>query len=186
MPAAIDENALLKRITVDPERCGGRPTIRGMRIRVSDVLDMLATGETAETILAEYPYLEGGRSQGRATLWRSRHRPQDRERRVTHRFLIDAQLPIRLARWFERARDLKPAMSRRSRSNNASDREIWRYAAESSAVIVSKDADFAQLAAVLARRSSGSGWEMRPQSLCSPRCSVACGKFCWRSMIANG
>jgi uncharacterized protein (DUF433 family) len=58
MPAAIDENALLKRVTVDPERCGSRPTIRGMRIRVSDVLDMLATGETAETILTEYPYLE--------------------------------------------------------------------------------------------------------------------------------
>ena len=49
---------LLDRITVDPEQCGGRPCIRGMRIRVVDVLQMLAAGDTAEDILAAYPYLE--------------------------------------------------------------------------------------------------------------------------------
>lgn len=48
----------LKRITVDPEICGGRPTIRKMRIRVSDVLDLLAAGETRAAILEDYPYLE--------------------------------------------------------------------------------------------------------------------------------
>jgi uncharacterized protein (DUF433 family) len=46
------------RITVDPEQCGGRPCIRGMRIRVSDVLDLFAAGLTAEEILAEMPDLE--------------------------------------------------------------------------------------------------------------------------------
>ena len=46
------------RITVDPEQCGGRPCIRGMRIRVSDVLDLLAAGAAHEEILADYPYLE--------------------------------------------------------------------------------------------------------------------------------
>ncbi|MCE2456897.1 MAG: DUF433 domain-containing protein [Dehalococcoidia bacterium] len=45
------------RITVDPEQCGGRPCIRGMRIRVTDVLDLLANGLTAEQILDEFPYL---------------------------------------------------------------------------------------------------------------------------------
>jgi uncharacterized protein (DUF433 family) len=50
---------LLDRITIVPEICGGRPTIRGMRICVSDVLDMLAGGDTKETILREFPYLEG-------------------------------------------------------------------------------------------------------------------------------
>jgi len=51
-------NTLAERITVDPEQCGGRPCIRGMRIRVSDVLDLFATGLTARQILDELPDLE--------------------------------------------------------------------------------------------------------------------------------
>jgi uncharacterized protein (DUF433 family) len=49
---------LLDRITVDPAQCGGRPCIRGMRIRVIDILDMLAAGLSFEQILADYPDLE--------------------------------------------------------------------------------------------------------------------------------
>lgn len=49
---------LLDRITVNPEQCGGRPCIRGMRIRVIDVLDLYAAGLTAEQILEEMPDLE--------------------------------------------------------------------------------------------------------------------------------
>ncbi|NEQ57189.1 MAG: DUF433 domain-containing protein [Moorea sp. SIO4A1] len=49
---------LLKRITINPRQCGGRPCIRGMRIRVSDILDLFAAGLTAEQILAEMPDLE--------------------------------------------------------------------------------------------------------------------------------
>ncbi|MBV9927713.1 MAG: DUF433 domain-containing protein [Acidobacteria bacterium] len=49
---------LLKRITVNPEQCGGRPCIRGMRIRVTDVLDLYAVGLSAEQILEEMPDLE--------------------------------------------------------------------------------------------------------------------------------
>lgn len=48
----------LDRITVDPEVCGGRPCIRGLRIRVMDILDMLADGASFEEILQDYPYLE--------------------------------------------------------------------------------------------------------------------------------
>jgi uncharacterized protein (DUF433 family) len=51
-------NTLAERITVDPEQCGGRPCIRGMRIRVSDVLDLFAAGLTAAQILEELPDLE--------------------------------------------------------------------------------------------------------------------------------
>lgn len=47
-----------ERITVDPEQCGGRPCIRGMRIRVIDVLDLLANGLSPEQILEETPDLE--------------------------------------------------------------------------------------------------------------------------------
>jgi uncharacterized protein (DUF433 family) len=46
------------RITVDPSICGGRPCIRGMRIRVSDILEMLASGASQSDILEDYPYLE--------------------------------------------------------------------------------------------------------------------------------
>ncbi|MBA3715635.1 MAG: DUF433 domain-containing protein [Pyrinomonadaceae bacterium] len=49
---------LMERITVNPEQCGGRPCIRGMRIRVIDVLDLYAAGLTAEQILEEMPDLE--------------------------------------------------------------------------------------------------------------------------------
>ena len=49
---------LAERITVDAGQCGGRPCVRGMRIRVIDVLDLLADGLTVEQVLAEFPYLE--------------------------------------------------------------------------------------------------------------------------------
>ncbi|HXH91443.1 MAG TPA: DUF433 domain-containing protein [Thermoanaerobaculia bacterium] len=51
-------NQLAERITVDPEQCGGRPCVRGMRIRVSDVLDLFAAGLSAAQILEEMPDLE--------------------------------------------------------------------------------------------------------------------------------
>ncbi|MBO1058119.1 MAG: DUF433 domain-containing protein [Dolichospermum sp. JUN01] len=49
---------LLARITINPKQCGGRPCIRGMRIRVLDVLDLFASGLGAEEILEEMPDLE--------------------------------------------------------------------------------------------------------------------------------
>jgi len=49
---------LADRITVNPEQCGGRPCIRGLRIRVSDVLDLLASGLSARQVLEELPDLE--------------------------------------------------------------------------------------------------------------------------------
>lgn len=47
-----------ERITFDPEQCGGRPCLRSLRIRVTDVLDLLASGLSAEQVLAELPSLE--------------------------------------------------------------------------------------------------------------------------------
>ena len=48
----------LNRITIDPAICSGRPCIRGMRFPVSRLLGLLAAGETRETVLKAYPYLE--------------------------------------------------------------------------------------------------------------------------------
>ncbi|MDO8674917.1 MAG: DUF433 domain-containing protein [Candidatus Omnitrophota bacterium] len=49
---------LIERITVDKNQCGGRPCIRGMRIRVADVLELLANGLTSDEVLEELPDLE--------------------------------------------------------------------------------------------------------------------------------
>ncbi len=49
---------LLSRITVNPLQCGGRPCIRGMRIRVVDILELLAAGLTSAQIVEELPDLE--------------------------------------------------------------------------------------------------------------------------------
>ncbi|MBV9517095.1 MAG: DUF433 domain-containing protein [Hyphomicrobiales bacterium] len=48
----------IQRITVDPGQCGGRPCLRGLRIRVRDVLDLLAAGADRAEILEDYPLLE--------------------------------------------------------------------------------------------------------------------------------
>ena len=52
------QTELLKRITVEPGKCGGKPCIRGQRIRVSDILDLLAAGASFEEILRDYAFLE--------------------------------------------------------------------------------------------------------------------------------
>lgn len=54
----MDEQVLLKRITVNPKIFGGKPIIRGHRLAVEHVLGMLAAGDTPETILRGYPWLE--------------------------------------------------------------------------------------------------------------------------------
>lgn len=50
----------LHRVTVDPQQCAGRPTLRHLRIRVKDILDLLAAGASHAEILADYPMLEPG------------------------------------------------------------------------------------------------------------------------------
>jgi uncharacterized protein (DUF433 family) len=54
----VDKQQLRDRITTSPAQCGGRPCIRGMRIRVTDILEMLAEGVSGEEILADFPDLE--------------------------------------------------------------------------------------------------------------------------------
>ncbi len=54
----MQEQNLLERITIDPAIFGGKPIIRGRRLAVEHILGMLAAGDTAETLLAGYPWLE--------------------------------------------------------------------------------------------------------------------------------
>ncbi len=51
-------HSLLDRITLEPGKCGGRPCIRGSRMRVSDLLELLAHGATIEEIVTDFPALE--------------------------------------------------------------------------------------------------------------------------------
>ena len=51
-------STLLERVTIEPGKCGGRPCIRGKRIRVSDILGLLSAGASYDEILADYPFLE--------------------------------------------------------------------------------------------------------------------------------
>ena len=48
----------LNRITIEPDKCGGRPCIRGYRLRVKDVLEMLAAGSSEKEILEDYDFLQ--------------------------------------------------------------------------------------------------------------------------------
>jgi uncharacterized protein (DUF433 family) len=54
----MNEQQLLNRITIDPKIFGGKPIVRGRRLAVEHVLGMLAAGDTAETLLHAYPWLE--------------------------------------------------------------------------------------------------------------------------------
>jgi uncharacterized protein (DUF433 family) len=57
-PHPVYKFGMNERITFNPNQCGGRPCIRGMRIRVKDILDLLAARVPEEEILEDYPYLE--------------------------------------------------------------------------------------------------------------------------------
>ena len=52
------KSELLQRITIEPGKCGGRPCIRGKRLRVTDVLELLSSGASFEEIPEDYPFLE--------------------------------------------------------------------------------------------------------------------------------
>ena len=56
--ANASESELLKRITIEPGKCGGQPCIRGKRMRVTDVLSLLSSGAPFEEILRDYAFLE--------------------------------------------------------------------------------------------------------------------------------
>ena len=55
--STVDDPEFRDRIHIDASICGGRPHIRGTRVRVADILELLAKGVPSEEILADYPYL---------------------------------------------------------------------------------------------------------------------------------
>jgi uncharacterized protein (DUF433 family) len=86
------------RITVDPNLCGGRPCIRGLRVRVKDVLEMLASGMSNADILKDFPYLEADDISA-ALVYAAKQVTIPFCKQPDMRFLVDAQLPPALARF---------------------------------------------------------------------------------------
>ncbi len=131
------------RITFNPRQCGGRPCIRGMRIRVKDVLDLLAAGVSEKEVLEDFPYLEA--EDIRACLEYAAqeldHPVLVAERSGWMQFLVDAQLPPALARWLTEAghpaKHVEDAGLR-----EAEDAPIWDYALQQRVVLLTKDEDF--------------------------------------------
>ena len=130
------------RITVDPGQCGGRPCLRGLRIRVRDVLDLLAAGGRPRGNFSGLSAAGGRRHYRRAGICRASERPS-RAARGLMRFLVDAQLPPALARWLA-DKGHKAAHVGDLGMQAAADAAIWDYALASSSAIVTKDEDFAQ------------------------------------------
>ena len=92
---------LVDRITVNPAQCGGRPCVRGMRIRVIDVLDLLASGLTQQQVLEELPDLEAEDisaclrfASSRMITRFSRREDLDRSRRFRRRSLNGSVRPM--------------------------------------------------------------------------------------------
>ena len=147
-----------KRITIDPEQCGGRPCIRSMSIRVSDVLDLLATGRTAEQVIGGAAR-SGARGRASGPALRSPPDRSSRPCRVT--FWIDARLSPHLAPWTEATFGVEVHSVKRLGLRDAKDREIFDAARAAEAVVMTKDQDFVALQARLElslerlRRSSG-------------------------------
>lgn len=138
LKAAPMSTELLNRITSNPRQCGGRPCIRGMRIRVKDILDMLAGGASEEEILADFPYLEpddirASLEYASITRWSWFH----------SEFPGRCPTASRISSVAGRPGTLSPHVNDVGLAG-AEDFVIWDHALGVDAIIVTKDEDFAE------------------------------------------
>jgi predicted nuclease of predicted toxin-antitoxin system len=115
-----------------------------MRIRVSDVPELLSVGATFDEVLKDYPDLEREDILARHSI----RRPADGPSRspVCVRFLIDNQLPPALARFINSEPGCEATHVTDVGLRDASDAEVWQYASANGFVLVSKDEDFPHMA----------------------------------------
>jgi len=138
---AVKENADLSRITVTPGQRSGQPSIRGLRVTVWDVLDMLASGMTEDEILDDYPYLERPTFQPSMPTLRRRAGSGSRvETSVRCESLTEAGRPAR------RAFSGSVHVFDTGLAKFTTDEAIWEYARINALVIVTADSDFLGLA----------------------------------------
>ena len=144
-PVAAPASDWRERISYDPRRCGGRPCVRGLRIRVLDVLQMLASGMSREEILHEYPDLEDGDIDASLNFAIER---VDHPRGAALICWLDFHLPHRLPgliRPILDALDITMFSMRELFDEDVNDIAIFRAAAVAGAVLITKDADFGEM-----------------------------------------
>ncbi|YAG11518.1 hypothetical protein NSTC745_00775 [Nostoc sp. DSM 114161] len=136
------ENKLLQRITHNPDICHGKPCIRGLRYPVELILELLSSGMTNEEILADYDDLEYEDIQA-VLLFAARLNPsQKHSSNCLMKFLVDAQLPVRLAR-FLKASVYDTIHTRDLPDQNATpDNEINAISIAENRILITKDVDF--------------------------------------------
>lgn len=137
---------MLARITVNSKICGGRPTIRGMRIRVSDVLDLLSSGLSSEQVVEELPDLEI--EDVRACLLYAARRfehPVLTTSACLKMIWLDAQLSPVIAPWLETEFKIKCMAVRDLGLRDAEDLLIFDRAKRANAIVMTKDSDFVEL-----------------------------------------
>jgi predicted nuclease of predicted toxin-antitoxin system/uncharacterized protein (DUF433 family) len=133
----------LERITVDSTVCHGQPVVRGMRYPVQSLLELLASGMTIEEILADYPDLEREDPSRRIGVRRvDCRRASSRAARYRVKFLVDAQLPARLANFLNRAGHQAIHTSDLPNGNASTDAQVVEIADAESRVVITKDRDF--------------------------------------------
>jgi predicted nuclease of predicted toxin-antitoxin system len=137
----------MNRITIEPGKRGGQPTIRGLRITVYDVLRMLADGADEAEILGDFPELETAGYPRLPCVCR-RPRAQDRDAACTVKLLLDENLSRRMAPFLQ---DDFPGSSHVALPGleRAPDKVIWDHAKANGFVIVTSDADFEELSLLL-------------------------------------
>ena len=127
---------LAERITVKPKLCGGQPCVRGTRIRVVDLLELLAAGLSPTQVWKELPDLEPEDIKAclRYASQRLRHPVL-----AVLKIWLDAQLSPSLAVWLSRRFKLDVVAVRDVGLRNAEDREIFDAARKANVVVVTKD-----------------------------------------------
>jgi uncharacterized protein (DUF433 family)/predicted nuclease of predicted toxin-antitoxin system len=131
---------LLERITIIPDVCNGKPTIRGMRISVKTIVEYFAAGESIENILQAYPYLEPDDIKAAleyAALAADTGSGISYYPELTMKFLVDANLP-KFFSFFNHPDFLFVA----DIDLRMSDSDIWKYAIKHELTILTKDSDF--------------------------------------------
>jgi len=142
----MDDRQLLKRITVNPKIFGGKPTIRGLRIKVESTLALLEQEVTPDKILSDYPDLEPEDIRAclayeRCLVAKDRHGGG-----MKMRFLVDVCAGKELADWLrEQGHDVKEVWKRDPRMT---DDKILNLAKAEGRVIVTVDKDFGELVVV--------------------------------------
>ena len=131
-----------KIITIEPDKMGGKPCIRGLRITVSDVLDYLASGMTEAEILADFPDLNV-RRYPRLPGFRRRSRTAAHFHPCV-KLLFDENLSPALRGRLSPKSYFRILPRRDVGLKSSTDRKVWDYAGEKGYTIVTKDADFRQ------------------------------------------